>query len=221
MTGFPARSEVTPAAGGAPQVSEDVPARPAWLLPAAPVVFAAIIATPFGPWLASTMVGHVLVQIPMLVAVGFALGQCVKPRIGRALANFNAGGIPGILLVTFTLAFWMIPRWLDGSITSAWIADAKYYTLVLLAGMPLALSWSRLHPVARGVVKIEFLAMLLRLGWLYQISPVRFCNNYLLTDQVWLGRGMILVAIALSITWVIPVFFGEFAVETERTSAPS
>ena len=176
----------------------------------------AIVATPVGGWTASTMAGHVLVQIPMLIAAGFVLGRLFEPRIRRALAVLNAGGIAGILLASFTIAFWMIPRWLDGSLTSDWIAGAKYLSLVLLAGMPLAWSWSRLHPVARGVVKIEFLAMLFRLGWLYLISPDRFCNNYLLTDQVWLGRGMIVVAISLSITWMIPVFFGEFSNESER-----
>lgn len=182
---------------------------------AAAVLFA-IVATPVGGWTASTMAGHVLVQIPMLIAAGFVLGRLFEPRIRRALAVLNAGGIAGILLASFTIAFWMIPRWLDGSLTSDWIAGAKYLSLVLLAGMPLAWSWSRLHPVARGVVKIEFLAMLFRLGWLYLISPDRFCNNYLLTDQVWLGRGMIVVAISLSITWLIPVFFGEFSTEPER-----
>ena len=50
--------------------------------------------------------------------------------------------------------------------------------------------------------------MLYRLGWLYLISPDRFCNNYLLTDQIGLGRGMLVVGLALSLTWLIPVFVG-------------
>jgi len=194
---------------------------PAWFdgaLLLAAAAFLAIVATPMGEWMTSTMVGHVLVQIPMLVAVGFELGRRVEPRIQSLLRTVNAGGISGILLASFTIAFWMIPRWLDGSLTSDGIAAAKYLSLVLLAGMPLAWSWTRLHPIARGVVKIEFLAMLFRLGWLYLISPDRFCNNYLLTDQLWLGRGMIVVGISLGIVWVIPVFFGEFSTEPERAS---
>ena len=194
---------------------------PAWfdgVLLLAAAAFLAIVATPVGAWMTSTMVGHVLIQIPILVAVGFVLGRRVEPRIQSALRAVNAGGISGILLASFTIAFWMIPRWLDGSLISDGTAMAKYLSLVLLAGMPLAWSWSRLHPIARGVVKIEFLAMLFRLGWLYLISPDRFCNNYLLTDQLWLGRGMIVVGISLSITWVIPVFFGEFSTEPERAA---
>lgn len=170
-----------------------------------------IVATPVGPALAATMMGHVLVQIPFLVAVGLVLGRYIEPNIDGILQRWNAGGIPGILLASFAIGFWMIPRWLDGSLTSTATEAAKYASLVLLAGLPLAWSWARLHPVARGVVKIEFLAMLFRLGWLYLISPDRLCNSYLLTDQTWLGRGLVLVAIALSITWLVPVFFGDFA----------
>ena len=173
----------------------------------------AIVATPLGSALATTMVGHVLVQIPLLVAVGFALGRYLEPNIDGILLRWNAGGIPGILLASFAIGFWMIPRWLDGSLTSTATEAAKYASLVLLAGLPLAWSWARLHPIARGVVKIEFLAMLFRLGWLYLISPDRLCNSYLLTDQTWLGRGLVLMAIALSITWLVPVFFGDFAAE--------
>lgn len=180
----------------------------------------AIVATPLGAFLAGTMVGHVLVQIPLLVAAGFILGRYIEPRFGRALRDWNAGGIPGILLASFAVAFWMVPRWLDAALMDAVVNATKYASLVLFAGIPLALSWSRLHPIARGVVKIEFLAMLLRLGWLYLVSPDRLCNNYLLTDQAWLGQGMIVVAIALSITWLVPVFFGEFAAERSAPSTP-
>jgi len=178
----------------------------------------AIVATPLGPTMTATMPGHVLLQIPLLVAVGVLLGRWLAPWIETRLGPWNAGGIPGILLASFAVGFWMIPRWLDGALTSTTVEAAKVASLVLLAGMPLALSWQRLHPIARGVVKIELLAMLFRLGWLYLISPERFCNNYLLTDQVWLGRGMIAVAIALSITWLVPVFFGE--IELPRTAGP-
>lgn len=177
----------------------------------------ALVATPLGSMLASTMVGHVLIQIPMLAAAGFVFGRILEPKIEATLRTWNAGGIPGILLASFAIAFWMIPRWLDGAVTSTAVEMAKYGSLVLLAGVPLGWSWDRLHPISRGVVKIEFLAMLFRLGWLYLISPDRFCNSYLLTDQVWLGRGLVIVGIALSITWVIPLFFGEFGQAEPRT----
>ncbi|MCY3818663.1 MAG: hypothetical protein OXH52_04765 [Gammaproteobacteria bacterium] len=176
----------------------------------------AIAFTPFGTWLESRLVTHVLVEIPVLVAVGFVLGRCIEPRLRNALEPLNGGGIPGILLVTFALAFWMIPRWLDASLQAPEVAAAKCISLVILAGMPLAWSWDRLHPIARGLVKIEFLAMCFRLGWLYLISPDRLCNSYLIDDQVLLGQGLLVVGIALSITWLYPVFFGAWSAPSPR-----
>lgn len=175
---------------------------------AAIAIWLIIVATPAGAWLEATMTAHVLIEIALLVAVGFVLGAWLEPRLARALEACNGGGIPGILLAAFALAFWMIPRWLDAALTDSAVAAAKYASLPLLVGAPLAWSWARMHPVARGVVKVECLAMLFRLGWLYLISPERLCNNYLLGDQVWLGRGFLAVGVALSVIWLIPLFFG-------------
>ena len=150
------------------------------------------------------------------MTVGFVLGRRIAPRLRKVLEPLNGGGIPGILVVTFALAFWMIPRWLDASLQAPEVAAAKYVSLVALAGMPLAWSWDRLHPIARGLVKIEFLAMCFRLGWLYLISPDRLCNSYLIDDQVLLGRGLLVIGIALSITWLYPVFFGAWSVTSPR-----
>ena len=175
------------------------------------ISFALVTLTPIGAWMTTSLVGHVLVQIPLLVMSGVLLGARLTTTLSPTLDRWNAGGIPGLLLISFTLAFWMIPRWLDASLVSASVAWVKYSSLALLAGVPLVLSWPRLHPITKGLAKMEFLAMLLRLGWLYLISPERLCNNYLLNDQLWLGRSMILVAIALGITWLVPVFFGSLA----------
>lgn len=178
-----------------------------WLSVAA-LGWLAIVATPMARLLESSMAGHVLLQIPLLVTMGYVVATRIEDRLPSLQRRWNAGGIPGVLLASFVIAFWMIPRWLDASLSGEAMAWAKYLSLPLLAGIPLGLSWHAMHSIARGVVKVEFLAMLYRLGWLYLISPDRFCNNYLLTDQIWLGRGMLVVGLALSLTWLIPVFVG-------------
>lgn len=178
-----------------------------WLSVAA-LGWLAIVATPMAGLLESSMAGHVLLQIPLLVTVGYVVATRIENRLQSLQRRWNACGIPGVLLASFVIAFWMIPRWLDASLTGEAVAWAKYLSLTLLAGIPLGLGWNAMRGIARGVVKIEFLAMLYRLGWLYLISPDRLCNNYLLTDQIWLGRGMLVVGLALSLTWLIPVFVG-------------
>ena len=189
------------------------------LAAAAVAAWLAITLTPVGAALEATMTGHVLVEIPLLVAVGVILGARVEPYLLRVLAPFNACGIPGILVATFALAFWMIPRWLDASLTDPAVAFAKYVSLVLLVGMPLAWSWQRLHPIARGVVKIEFISMLFRLGWLYLVSPERLCNNYLLGDQIWLGRGFLVAGVVLAVAWLVPLFLDSNTTRRRMTMA--
>jgi hypothetical protein len=39
--------------------------------------------------------------------------------------------------------------------------------------------------------------MTFRLGWLYLVSPVRLCSNYLLSDQQQLGKIMLAVGVAI------------------------
>lgn len=162
-----------------------------------------IAVTPAGTYLEASLPGHVLVEIPLLIIIGITAGNLIKPRLSGVL---NMISIPAILLACFTLAFWMIPRWLDASLGSEFTAYMKYLSLPLLVGIPLALSWQVLHPIARGVVKIEFLAMLFRLGWIYLVSPDRLCNNYLLGEQQNLGYMLILLGFAFGLTWLVQVF---------------
>ena len=163
-----------------------------------------IAVTPAGSYLESFLLGHVLIEIPLLIIIGITAGSLMKPRWSGVL---NAISIPGLLLACFTLAFWMIPRWLDASLNNEFVASIKYLSLPLLVGIPLALCWHSLHPIARGMVKIEFVAMLLRLGWLYLISPNRLCNNYLLSEQQELGYAFIILGFAFGLIWLIQVFF--------------
>ena len=174
-----------------------------------PILIFALLITigPGGDWLELSMVTHVLIQLPLLALIGVLLGGLMPSAIVYGLGRVNAGGIFGCICVSYLFLFWMIPRWLDASLTSDVVAYFKYLSLIL-GGIMLRHTWWRTHFITRGVLQIELLAMLYRFGWLYLISPERLCNSYLLTDQVWLGRGFLAIALALSITWFIPLFFG-------------
>lgn len=159
------------------------------------------------------LVTHLLLQIPLLAAAGALLGQALpdssdrqsekgQTRPGKARAAWsawNAGGLPGLLLALFTAAFWMLPRSLDAALTEPAVAAAKFVSLPILLGLPLALSWPRLHPIARGFVWTNLLSMLGFLGWLYLAAPVRLCNFYLLDEQALLGRALLGTGAALAV----------------------
>ena len=167
------------------------------------------------PWartgLETSLIGHMLVQIPLLVACGWLLGH------GRGWGGaWNGRGIPGVLLAVFALAFWMIPRWLDAALSDpAWEA-AKFVSLPLLVGWPMGLSWPRLPALARGFVWANGLSMLAVVGWLYWAAPVRVCNNYLADQQADFGLSAFAVVAALAGYWTLRGFFGDWRARASK-----
>ncbi|HEY8229138.1 MAG TPA: hypothetical protein VIG31_01675, partial [Rhodanobacteraceae bacterium] len=93
---------------------------------------------------------------------------------------------------------------------------AKFISVPLLIGAPLAISWPRAGFVVRGVFLVEVVAMTFRLGWLYLGSPVRLCSNYLLSDQQQLGKIMLAIGgtICLLLAWKL--VWGRIDVDTAR-----
>lgn len=165
--------------------------------------------------LESLMATHMGVQMPLLVLAGYWLARGVAPRCPRWLAETNACGVPGALLAGFTLAFWMLPRWLDGALDNGWIELAKFLALTLLAGVPLGLSWQRLGPVVRGFVQFNVLSMLGFMSWLYMAAPSRLCNNYLFDQQALLGWTLLGWTGVLAIAWAARPLFGAPAASAE------
>lgn len=174
---------------------------------------------PLMTFLERSLLSHLLVQFPLLIMLGVVLSQRLSwpqqlswpQRVAtqpRRWCPINPWGIAGMLLSTAVLLAWMLPRWLDWSLEAPHHALIKYVSLVFLIGFPLGASWSKLHAVARAVVKVEFLTMLLRLAWLYLISPSRLCNNYPLDEQRMLGWSVLLIAACLIAFWSAGPLFG-------------
>ena len=161
------------------------------------MLWAALAVPAIRQLLESTMTYQMLVQFPLLAAVGWALAQSVPSSINRRLAAWDQAGISGLLLVSLLSLVWMLPRAMDAAVAVPAISLAKFTSVPLLIGLPLALSWPRASFVVRGIVLAEVVAMTLRLGWLYLISPQRLCTNYLLDDQQRLGQILILIGLSL------------------------
>jgi len=152
---------------------------------------------------------HMLVQIPLLVLAGL-LAYHAMPCNGAAVLRpesthqrpwgWNEYGVPGLVLVSLAGAAWMIPKALDDALTDWRIALAKYAGLPV-CGWLLGTSLRR----APAVVKLFFLGnfcwMSAIVGMTYLDLPVRLCNAYLVDDQVWTGRGLIALSMALALFW--------------------
>lgn len=147
--------------------------------------------------LESRMTLQMLVQMPLLALAGWLLARGTPDWFKRRLAGWNHRGISGLLLASLTGMVWMLPLAMDAALDDPWVTLAKFLGLPLLIGAPVALSWPRAGFVVRGVFLSELTATALRLGWLYLISPVRLCSNYLLGDQQLLGKLLLAVGFAI------------------------
>lgn len=161
-------------------------------------------------WLESSMASHMLLQLPLLAAIGYGLGWAwLQSRPGGAAAralrtaqSLNAGGVTGILAASFVMVLWMLPRCLDLARLDVEV-DALKFLSVPLAGLAVALSWPRLPVIARAVVHLEVIATLFRFGWGYMASEERLCLAYLAEDQQLTGILLVYLgaAWAAAVAW--------------------
>jgi len=165
--------------------------------------------------LESSLTAHMFGQIPLLVLAGWMIG---KGRFAFLFGDWNRHGIPGLLIALFAMLFWMIPRWLDASLSEPLWEVIKFITIPLLIGVPLGVSWSRMSAFSRAVVWANAISMLGVLGWLYVAAPVRVCNNYLVNQQQDFGYTAMVLAVAIAAYWAGVGFFGRWdQLESEKS----
>lgn len=168
-----------------------------------------LLATPAArSWLEATMSVHMLLQIPLLAAIGFVACRLLPESLQESLLAAAGGAIPCVLAALFASGYWMLPRALDTALASPAVEAAKFFSLPILVGLPLALAWGRLSAIGRGFVWTNFISMLAVLGWLYIAAPVRVCNNYLVNEQVSTGWLMVKLALLLFAWWLGTLFVG-------------
>ncbi|PPD56966.1 MAG: hypothetical protein CTY10_01480 [Methylotenera sp.] len=145
---------------------------------------------PFKFLLASSMVFHMLIQIPALVMAGYWLNAQNKPLNSALSLSLSCW-----LWILFAGMLWMLPISLDKALIYSNWDIFKIITLVL-SGM-------LIKPALAGpkILSLFFvgssLMMLFSVGHFYQNSESRLCNSYLLVSQQSTGLGLMLLATAL------------------------
>lgn len=168
-----------------------------------------LLAMPFTRhWLEASMVRHMLVQIPLLVMLGMIAARLLPPDRRRRLRHGCGGPLACLATATFASAYWMLPRALDAAIAEPLAELAKFVSLPLLVGLPLALAWESFGLIGRGFVWSNLISMQVFLGWLYLAAPQRVCNNYLADDQSRVGWLLIEIAAAIFACWLGALFRG-------------
>jgi hypothetical protein len=167
---------------------------------AAPGTLGLLSLPPARQALESSMSGQMLVQFPLLGLCGFMLAGALPVQWRSRLDSWNAYGISGLFATALLMAILMIPRVLDLALVDGRVELAKWLAL-LLCGMALRVSWGRAGLLVQGFFLGNVLPMMGAVGQLYQDSPIRLCNSYLLDDQVRLGQLLVGLAVAFGIAW--------------------
>ncbi len=149
-------------------------------------------------WLEASMLRHMLLQLPLLIAAGWLLAG--RSRWMARAAVIDQHGVTGLTTLLFISAFWMIPRALELSINAP-LAEAGKFASMLLLGALLPGSLTR----ANWIVQIFFLGnvswMMAIAGIQYQNMPRQLCNAYLLDDQITTGIALVIASIVIAIAW--------------------
>lgn len=177
------------------------------------VVFIILALAPVRHFLEQSMVTHMLIQLPALVIIGWLATNFFPASWKERIKEWNRWGISGMAFAIVIMLYWMLPRTLDAAL-SEWPIELVKFTTVPLMGMALGLSWPLLNSIAQGVLKLEFWATFMRMGWLYLDLPERLCSNYLLGDQRILGQLLLVAGTIWAFTWMLRIVFGVNLIKT-------
>lgn len=185
-----------------------------------------LLTPPMRSWLESSMMLHMLVQLPLLFVIGFCWGWAwrqapTKTATGRALSvvtRANRWGATGLIVAAFTLTLWMLPRLLDSARLDFNFDLAKFLTVSALGGLAVSVSWHATPAIVRAVVHLEVIATFLRFGWGYLATEDRLCLVYLFGDQQRTGRALLVLAAIYALVVVWRPLFGGLRIKADRDS---
>lgn len=153
------------------------------------------------PWLEQTMARHMGLELPALFLLGWLAAARTGDSLSRAIARWNANGLPGLLFALCVTGFWMVPAALDLAVLHAGVAVAKVASLVA-AGLLLRASWACAGTVLQAFVVLNGFWMTLAAGLMYQEAPRQLCSVYLADQQGLAGRALVAWASAGLAGWL-------------------
>ncbi|TCJ05704.1 hypothetical protein [Cytobacillus praedii] len=169
------------------------------------ILYGILVVPPVKAYLESIMLLHMLVQLPLLILAGWFIGDRLIKKFHPFFTAWNTDGVPGMIFVVFITMYWMLPRALDEAVTMYYIELFKFISLPLV-GLFLKDSWKKMQTLGKGFIFLNYLSMFALMAWLYIDSPIQICNNYLETQQKFLGWGFLVITIWMILYLLQAVF---------------
>jgi hypothetical protein len=169
------------------------------------VLYIILIIRPVISLLESIMILHMLVQLPLLIIVGYLWGNLILKNYQCFLTKWNTTGVAGILVVLIVTTYWMIPRTMDEALSTWYIELFKFISLPFV-GLLFRDSWYKLQMIGRIFLYLNYISMFGLMAWLYIDSPVQVCNNYLEVEQQTLGWGFLVITAGM-VCYIVQITF--------------
>jgi len=152
-----------------------------------------------------SMVWHMAVQVPLLMAAGWlSMGAMSQAAAWRWTADWNRYGLTGLLAAQVIFAYWMLPSAIDRAVVSP-LADALKVTTLLACGALLQNSVWRAPVVLQLFIVGSAVPMTVWLGVYFATADRRLCNAYTLASQTAAGVGIAVWGVAVATAWVVVV----------------
>ena len=152
-------------------------------------LFLALITPPLDDYLDSVMSLHMLIQIPLLVVLGYVL----KGKVKWNVESYNPYGLSGLILLIGTLLFWMIPHSIDMAVLLDRVDFIMHLNLVI-AGFAFGQSHILMPFPLKAALAIYSLSMLITMGITYSNYESLLCATYSLEQQKELGFYILLLS---------------------------
>jgi len=157
----------------------------------------------------TTMIGHMLFQLPLLAAAGSWLTQLNHP-LRQMLLRIDPAGAIALITGSAWLFFWMLPVNLDLATLEPGYRWLKIVSVPFGIGMCFYWVWSQASTLVKLVLLFEGWASITRLGWLYVESPLQLCSSYLLSEQLLTGKILLAISAMLGAAALLSALFGSF-----------
>lgn len=169
--------------------------------------------------LEATLIGHMLVQIPLLGLLGYTIGVLSRTMMREHLLVWDRCGATGLLFLVFISVVWMLPRTVDAALVDYRYELAKFFGLPV-AGVLLAWSYPRVPVIVRGVLLAHVVSAFWVMSWVYLSAPVRLCNSYVRSDQDAVGASLMVIGLVLPLYLGHRLLFAPFSPRPRDGGAP-
>jgi len=148
-----------------------------------------------------SMLWHMAVQMPLLVASGWMLHRHVAGPSGREPA-WDRFGLTSFMLSQLILSYWMLPLAVDRAVVLPHVDLLKLVSLAA-AGAWMHAATRRSPPALQMFFVGTTVSMLLAVGSFLVTTDTRLCNAYAMASQQGAGAALVALGLGVGLVWLI------------------